>query len=64
MAENIQKTFMVDVVEETFDVHREEQRNFLLACGLDVVCEGESGVKAGGVRSSSKLVERHELVFA
>ena len=56
---------MVYVVEETLDVHHEEGGDkSLLSGGLDVVCEGEAGVKAGGVGASSKLVEGHKLVFA
>ena len=56
---------MVYVVEETLDVHREEGGDkSLLSGGLDVVCEGEAGVKAGGVGASPELVERHEFIFA
>ena len=62
---DIEKTSVVDMVEEAFDVHREERRDeVLLSCGLDVVGEGESRVETRGVRASAELVEWHEFVLA
>jgi len=53
------------MVEETLDVHGEEGGDQILLPGsVDVVGEGESGVKAGRIGASTELVEGHELVFA
>ena len=53
------------MVEEALDVHGEEGGDQILLPGcVDVVGEGESGVKAGGIGAATELVERHEFVFA
>ena len=63
MSENVEETLVIDMVEEPFDVNGEERRDeSLFPSCLDVVAEGESGVEAGGVGTTAKLVERHELV--
>jgi len=43
VVENVEKTFVVDMVEEAFDVHGQERRDEVFLSGsLDIVGEGES----------------------
>jgi hypothetical protein len=63
MIKNGDKSVVVNIVKEAFDVYREKGgRKFTVESVFNVVCEGETGVNTRGTGHASELFGGDEVV--
>ena len=63
MIKNRDKSVVVNIVKEAFDIYREKGGSkFTVESMFNVVCEGETGVNTQGTGHASKLFGGDEVI--